>query len=142
MAFYGNDILFYNFETLQTNYADAKFIVNKDFSYKSLKESIEKSISENTLSKKIVIAFDNSTVISTKEYQELIESCKDSKIYLVSSGKPLDSLGNYENVTIINFYNKIQKNKDYLMADGIHLTEKGNEALNKLLNDTLKETEK
>lgn len=142
MAFYGNDILFYNFETLQTNYADAKFIVNKDFSYKSLKESIEKSISENTLSKKIVIAFDNSTVISTKEYQELIELCKDSKIYLVSSGKPLDSLGNYENVTIINFYNKIQKNKDYLMADGIHLTEKGNEALNKLLNDTLKETEK
>ena len=142
MSFYGNDILFYNFETLQTNYADAKFIVNKDFSYKSLKESIEKSISENTLSKKIVIAFDNSTVISTKEYQELIELCKDSKIYLVSSGKPLDSLGNYENVTIINFYNKIQKNKDYLMADGIHLTEKGNEALNKLLNDTLKETEK
>ena len=139
MAFYGNDILFYNFETLQTNFADAKFVVNKDFSYKALKESIEKSISENTLSNKIVIAFDNSTIISTKEYQELIELCKDSKVYLVSSGKPLDSLGNYENVTIINFYNKIKKNKDYLMADGIHLTEKGNEALNKLLNDTLKE---
>ena len=106
-SFYGNDILFYNFETLQTSFTDAKFIVNKDFSFKSLKESIEKSISENTLSKKIVLAFDNSTVISTKEYQELIELCKDSKLYLVSSGKPLDSLGNYDNVTIINFYNKM-----------------------------------
>ena len=140
-TFYGNDILFYNFETLQTSFTDAKFIVNKDFSYKDLKESIEKSISENTLSKKIVLAFDNSTVISTKEYQELIELCKDSKIYLVSSGKPLDSLGNYENVTIINFYSKIQKNKDYLMADGIHLTEKGNKALISLLENTLKETQ-
>ena len=85
-----------------------------------------------------MLAFDNSTVISTKEYQELIDLCKDSKIYIVSSGKPLDSLGNYDNVTIINFYNKIKKNKDYLLADGIHLTEQGNEALNKLLNETLK----
>ena len=138
IAFYGNDILFYNFETLQANFTDAKFMVNKDFSYKALKESIEQSIKENTLSKEIVLAFDNSTVISTKEYQELIDLCKDSKIYIVSSGKPLDSLGNYDNVTIINFYNKIKKNKDYLLADGIHLTEQGNEALNKLLNETLK----
>ena len=139
MVFYGNDILFYDFETLQTNFTDSKFVINKDFSYKDLKESIEKSIKDNTLANKIVLAFDNSTVISTKEYQELIELCKDSKLYIVSSGKPLDSLGNYSNVTIINFYSQIQKNKDYLMADGIHLTEKGNNALNKLLENTLLE---
>ena len=140
-TFYGNDILFYNFETLQSSYSDVKFIVNKDFSYKALKESIELSIKENTLSKKIVLAFDNSTVISTKEYQELIELCKDSNLYIVASGKPLDSLGNYSNVTIINFYSKIQKNKDYLMADGIHLTEKGNKALLNMLEKTIKETQ-
>lgn len=139
MTFYGNDILFYDFEKLQTNFSNARFVVNKDFSYKDLKESIEKSLKENTLSNEIVFAFDNSTVISTKEYQELIELCKDSKIYILSSGKPLDSLGNYDNVTIINFYGKIQKNKDYVMADGIHLTEKGNEALNKILKKNLKE---
>mgnify|MGYP001270079585 CR=1 FL=1 len=43
------------------------------------------------------------------------------------------------NVTVINFYSQIQKNKDYLMADGIHLTEKGNTALNKLLESSLKD---
>ena len=139
MTFYGNDILFYNFESLQTNFSDARFVVNKDFSFKDLKESIEKSLKENTLSNEIVLAFDNSTVISTKEYQEIIELCKDSKLYIISSGKPLDSLGNYDNVTIINFYGKIQKNKDYVMADGIHLTEKGNGALNKILENNLKE---
>lgn len=135
--FYGNDILFYNFEAIQTNFSDAKFEVKKEFSYLDLKSSIEKAIAEDTLSKKIVIAFDNSTIISTKEYQELIELCKDSKLYIVSSGKPLDSLSKYDNVEVINFYSKIQKNKNYLMADGIHLTEKGNEALLKLLDKKL-----
>lgn len=135
--FYGNDILFYNFEAIQTNFSDAKFEVKKEFSYLDLKSSIEKAIAEDTLSKKIVIAFDNSTIISTKEYQELIELCKDSKLYIVSSGKPLDSLSKYDNVEVINFYSKIQKNKDYLMADGIHLTEKGNEALLKILDKKL-----
>lgn len=135
--FYGNDILFYNFEAIQTNFSDAKFEVKKEFSYLDLKSSIEKAIAEDTLSKKIVIAFDNSTIISTKEYQELIELCKDSKLYIVSSGKPLDSLSKYDNVEVINFYSKSQKNKDYLMADGIHLTEKGNEALLKLLDKKL-----
>ena len=42
MVFYGNDILFYDFETLQSNFTDSKFVINKDFSYKDLKESIEK----------------------------------------------------------------------------------------------------
>ena len=139
MVFYGNDILFYDFETLQSNFKDSKFVINKDFSYKDLKESVEKSIKENTLANKIVLAFDNSTVISIKEYQELIELCKNSKLYIVSSGKPLNSLGSYSNVTVINFYTQIQKNKDYLMADGIHLTEKGNTALNKILESSLKD---
>ena len=44
----------------------------------------------------------------------------------------------YDNVEVINFYSKIQKNKDYLMADGIHLTEKGNARLNELINEKLK----
>ena len=78
-------------------------------------------------------------MISIKEYQELIELCKNSKLYIVSSGKPLNTLGSYSNVTIINFYSQIQKNKDYLMADGIHLTEKGNNALNKILESSLKD---
>lgn len=49
----------------------------------------------------------------------------------------MDSLSKYDNVEVINFYSKIQKNKNYLMADGIHLTEKGNEALLKLLDKKL-----
>lgn len=139
VTFYGNDILFYDFEYLQTNYENERFEVQKDFSYKALKEKIEEEVKAGTLSKTIVLAFDNSSVISTGEYQELISLCKDSHIYLVSVNKPLDSLGNYENVTIVNFYSILKKNKDYLNVDGIHLTEKGNDALNGLLTKYLEE---
>lgn len=139
VTFYGNDILFYDFAYLQTSYENERFEVQKDFSYKALKEKIEEEVNKGTLSKTIVLAFDNSSIISTSEYQDLISLCKDSHIYLVSTNKPLDSLGNYENVTIINFYSVLKKNKEYLNVDGIHLTEKGNEALNNLLNKYLKE---
>ncbi len=137
ISFYGNDLLFYDFNDLQNNYTDSRFMVKLNYSYKDLKEDIEKTISENTLSNKIVFGFDNSTIISVKEYQELIDLCKEREIYIISTVKPLNSL-NGKNVYIINFYKEIQKHKDYLMADGIHLTEKGNARLNELINEILK----
>ncbi len=137
MSFYGNDLLFYDFNELQNNYSDARFTVKLNYSYKDLKEDIEKTIDEKTLSNKIVFGFDNSTIISVKEYQELIDLCKEREIYIISTVKPLNSL-NSKNVYVINFYQEIQKHKDYLMADGIHLTEKGNQRLNELINEKLK----
>ena len=137
MSFYGNDLLFYDFNELQNNYSDARFTVKLNYSYKDLKEDIEKTIDEKTLSNKIVFGFDNSTIISVKEYQDLIDLCKEREIYIISTVKPLNSL-NSKNVYVINFYQEIQKHKDYLMADGIHLTEKGNQRLNELINEKLK----
>lgn len=137
ISFYGNDLLFYNFNSLQENYSDSRFMVKLNYNYKDLKEDLEKIISENTLSNKIVFGFDNLANISVKEYQELIELCKERQIYIVSTIKPLTSL-NGKNVTVINLYNEIHKHKEYLMADGIHLSDKGNDRLIELINDNLK----
>ena len=137
ISFYGNDLLFYNFNSLQENYSDSRFMVKINYNYKDLKENLEKTINENTLSNKIVFGFDNLANISVKEYQELIELCKERQIYIVSTIKPLTSL-NGKNVTVINLYNEIHKHKEYLMADGIHLSDKGNERLIELINDNLK----
>jgi hypothetical protein len=129
ISFYGNDILFYNFDALESNFESARLFVSKDYTYKTLKEKIESSVKENTLSNKIVLAFDNSMNMDLKSYQEIIELCKDSTIYIVSTSKLTNSLNNYSNVKIINFYSDIEKNKSYLEADMVHLTEKGNAAL-------------
>ncbi len=137
-TFYGDDILLYNFDNLKTKFSDAKFVVSKDLSYKSVKENIETSIKDNTLSNKIVLAFSNENSISNKEFEELIELCKDSKVYIVAINESLDNLSSYENVSIIDFYTKLKKNDDYLLKDKTHLSDEGNKALLNLLTKYIK----
>ena len=45
---------------------------------------------------------------------------------------------NNENVEIINFYEQIKDNKNYLILDGLHLSDKGSSALSKILIEVLK----
>lgn len=137
-TFYGDDILLYNFDELKSKFSDAKFVVNKDLTYKSIKESIEASISNNTLSNKIVFAFSDEDSLSNKEYKELIELCKDSKVYIVSTYKSLDNLSSYGNVTIIDFYSKLEKNDNYLLKDKTHLSDEGNKALLNMIAKAIK----
>ena len=137
-TFYGDDILLYNFDELKTKFSDAKFVVSKDITYNSVKESIENSIKDNTLSNKIVFAFSNEDNMSNKKYKELIELCKDQKVYIISTYKSLDDLSSYENVTIIDFYSKLEKNEDYLLKDGTHLSEEGNKALLNMIAKAIK----
>ena len=94
ISFYGNDILLNAFDYLQTDFGDSKFVINKDFNYETLKEEIEKSIQDNTLTYKIVFAFDNTTNLSLAEYEELIKLCLDHEIYIISTNKSINDLYN------------------------------------------------
>ena len=137
-TFYGGELLLYNFDELKTTFSDAKLIVNKDITYNYIKESIESYIIDGTLSNKIVFVFSKDDNISTKEYKELIEQCQDSQIYLVSTYKSLDNLSSNDNVTIIDFHSKIEKNSNYLLKDKTHLSDTGNKALLDLINKYIK----
>lgn len=141
ISFYGNDILLTIFDELQSCFQDAKFIINKDFSYDTLKKEIIKEVQNESLTYKIVFAFNNQIKLSSSQIQELIQLCSNHKIYILSTDNAIIdyiSNQNYKNVTLINFYQEIKKHKDYLMIDGIHLTEKGNYTLTKILNDMIK----
>lgn len=132
ISFYGNDILLNVFDNIKGNFEDANFVINKEFTFESLKEQIEKHIKEDTLTYKIVFAFDNN-VISKGEYQEIIELCKDHKIYIVSVNEDLFSL-NSDNVKVIDFFHTADK---YLMADKRHLNSEGNIILGNLLIENI-----
>ncbi len=137
ISFYGNDILLNVFEELHEKYVDAKFIIKQDFSYDLLIDEIEKSIEDDTLTHKIVLAFDNSMNLSKENYESIINLCENHDIYILLIDNNVSNLER-ENVQILDFYNEIQNNDDYVMADRIHLTEKGNEALINILNDFIK----
>lgn len=121
---------------MQNEFNNAKFVINKDFNYKTIKEEIEKSLEDQSITHKLVFAFDNNSNLSLKDYQNLIELCKDNEIYILSVNNFINKL-NGENVKIINFYDKLQDNSDYVMIDGVHLSEKGNKALVEIMKDMI-----
>ncbi len=140
ISFYGNDILLNVFNYISEDFKDSKFVVNKEFTYNKIKSELENSINDNSLTKKIVFAFDNSSLLNIEEYENLINLCKDYQIYLLSTNETTNDLSKlkYDNVTIIDFYSKLKENNEYLLSDGIHLSKEGNEELSKILNENLK----
>ena len=136
ITFYGNNILLNAFENLQNEFNDAKFVINKDFNYKNLEEELIQSLNNGTITNKIVFAFDNSSNLSLKDYQNLIKLCKNNKIYILSVNNFTNNII-YDNVKIIDFNQILQDNSDYIMSDGVHLSEAGNRALVEKLKESI-----
>lgn len=133
ISFYGNDILIGAFNNIEASFENANFIIDQNFDYIKVKQQLEQFIEDDSLTYKLVFAFDNHA-ISKEEYEELITLCKGHQIYIVSTGEDLSSL-NSENVKVIPFNKEIDA---YLMADKRHLNEEGNARLSRLLKDTIK----
>lgn len=140
ISFYGNTLLLNSFDYLEKDFASANFIINKDYTYKSLNKELKASIENNKLTHKIVLAFDNTTNIKTTDYEQLVELCKDNELYIVATNTTVANLTkkNYSNLTIIDFTKELKKHPDYFMADGKHLSDKGNKALSKFLKKQIK----
>ena len=135
ITFIGNDLLLGIYDDLQISYSNDEFIIDNTLKYKSLKELINKKIKDKSLSYNVVLVFNSKSKLMKKEYQEIINLCKNYNIYIVDMNDTLNI--NKENVTIINYYKEIKKNDDYIDFDGIHLTDKGNKSLYKIINKNL-----
>lgn len=143
ISFYGNTLLLNSFEYIEKDFTTAAFIINKDYTYKSLKSEIEQALKNNTITNKIVLAFDNTTNIKTTEYEELLKLCKDKELYIVATNTTVTNLSkkNYPNLVVLDFTKELKKHPEYFMADGKHLSDKGNKALSKLLKENIKQND-
>lgn len=136
LTFYGNDLLLNAYDYISKEYKDSKMIINKDFTFESLKEEIKKSIEKNTLSYRIVFLFDATVKLTDNQYQEIIDLCKDRTLYFVLTSE-VEEHESTENVQWILMHEKLYSNRDYLMSDQIHLTELGNQEMLKELKEKL-----
>lgn len=143
ISFYGNTLLLNSFEYIEKYFTTAAFIINKDYTYKSLKSEIEQALKNNAITNKIVLAFDNTTNIKTTEYEELLKLCKDKELYIVATNTTVTNLSkkNYPNLVVLDFTKELKKHPEYFMADGKHLSDKGNKALSKLLKENIKQND-
>ena len=138
ISFYGNDILLNVYDSIQDDFKTAQFNINKQFDYESLKSEIEAAIANDSLTNKIVLSFDSLSGLSSSDYKKLIDLCLGKEIYVVATTQRIyNELSKIENINIVNFYQEIQNNPEYLMVDGIHLTENGNKALSRLLKESI-----
>lgn len=136
ITFFGNDILLNVFSNIESDYIENKFIIDKEFSFESIKTKLEEEINNNSLNNNVVFAFDSIANLKEEDYKVLIEVCKDRKVYILKTNNQTLDLDN--GVTIIDYYNELQNHKEYLMPDNVHLTEEGNKALGKLLKESIR----
>ena len=120
ITFYGNDLLLNVSKYM--DYKDADYVIDKEFNYNKLVESIKKKKPNYN----VVFVFDNSFKINNDQYKSIMNLLKDNKVYVVKVNNYLK----YDNTEIIEFKDM----NNYLMVDNVHLTGKGNEKLSELIN--------
>ena len=134
VTFYGNDLLLNNFANMQESFTNDNFVILNDNKYDSLKEKIENTNLTDTTTNKIVLLLDSSFSINSSQLNTLGKLVPNSILYFINiQDKTYDV--SVDNVKIIDFYQEIANNPDYLFIDKIHLTESGNSALTKFISE-------
>lgn len=136
ITFIGNDLLLNAFDYLKEDYPDALFEINKDFNYETLNNLLMDKQRQDTLTAKIVFVFDKSANLDYEKWQKIIEIVKDKDIYVITYDNEITEKLNdlkMDNIKIL----PLENNEENIMADGIHLAEKGNEKLQKLLKENI-----
>ena len=133
--FYGNHTLLNIYTTLQEIYENSRFTVQENYTINDLIDKLNKEIQDNTISKNIVISIDQEDT-TINDYQKIIDLATNQNIYFIYINHNPYNFKN-ENVVELDFYKEIKNNKDYLMVDGIHLSDKGNKRLIKFIQEEI-----
>lgn len=136
ITFYGDTFLLNIYDEIYANYKEEKFIIEKHFPKEQIISRLQTSIENNSLSNNLVFIFGNYSNLNFDDYLELIELCKEYKIYIVSVTNDLSKLESY-GATIIDFYSELTNNDSYLLADGQTLSEQGRKELVALITDNI-----
>ncbi len=135
--FFGNDLLLSSYQYIINDFIDSKFNINSSYNYNTLRDELISRYKASSLSSRIVLVLDSSFRMTEKQFKELASALKDTSIVLVYLNKDF----NYNKVQTIDFNNDIIDNKDYLISDAVHLSEKGSKALGAKIIEQLRDTE-
>lgn len=130
ISFIGNEVLLNMYNELEKDYSSAKYYIDKDYKFETIIKVIKKDIEDNTFSHKIVLLIDNSLNITDEQYNTIIDTSKDNKLYIVLFNRN-NTISN-NNTNIIEFYDY-----KYYMPDKIHLNTTGINELKTILDNML-----
>lgn len=132
ISFIGNDLLLNAYDYLKEDYPDSVFEINSNFNYEEVDKYLTKQIEDNTLTKEIVFIFDRQVNMTDDKWQKILTKINTSEVYIVLfDGEMISGLP--ENVKVLS----LASDSENVMADKIHLTNKGNELLQSILKENL-----
>ena len=132
VSFIGNDLLIKGYDYISKEYPTSNIITDDELDYNKLINII----SDKSLSYNLVLMIDKELELTDEEYNNIIELSKDHKLYIIDLNRKLNIEN--DNVVIIDFYNEINNNKDYISFDGIHLTDDGYNKLKEMIIEKVK----
>ena len=103
ITFIGNDLLLEIYDQLSKKYSDSEFIIDKDFTYKTLVKKIKSKINDKSLSSNVVLAFNKQAKLTEKEYKKIIEMLKGYNLYVTLMDRSIF----LDDVNMINFYSEL-----------------------------------
>ena len=136
IGFIGNSLLVNAFDNISVKFEDAQFVTNAQFNYQTIKKEIVQRLENEELNHKLVFLFDSNVELTSDQFQDLIDLCTEHEIYIVDINDKMNGF-QYQNVKVLNFYEEIMQNDNYLLVDKIHLTQDGNEALSMFLYNSI-----
>ena len=137
VAFYGNDALISAYGLIDEKFERSICNGSSEYDFDTLYAQIKEKTDSGTLEHRDVFLFDRTSGFSNSQYEKLIRLCQGHDVYLCRMDKK-----EYEfkgDVKIIDFYAAVENNPDYLMGDGVHLSEKGNAALANMIGKAIGE---
>ena len=133
VTFIGDDILLNVYNYLDDSIKASDFLTNKD--YNALMSELQNRINDGSLSYNVFWVIDSSSPFSKVEYINVIKLLSEHNVYVLNLKNAFDE--DYEGITVLDFNSILAENKNYIMADGKHLTESGNMALSEYISGTL-----
>ncbi len=137
VAFYGNDALISSYGLISEKFERSICNGNSDYDFDVLYQQIKEKVESGTLEHRVVFLFDRTAGFSSGQYEKLIGLCEGHDVYICKLDRKEYDFG--EAAKIIDFYSTIGNNPDYLMGDGVHLSEKGNVELAEMIFKTVGE---
>ncbi|MBQ9825868.1 MAG: acyltransferase [Firmicutes bacterium] len=132
VSFFGNDLLTNVYPLIQEDYAHASFRTYEQFDTDALLADMKTASGSMTLADKVLLLLDATVEITQDELRRIKDFCGERTLWLVTPGRTavVAADGSLTNVKTW----KPQGGKMF-MADDVHLTPQGNEALRKALLD-------
>lgn len=138
ISFWGNDLLLNLYDDIHTDLDICGMHLYSEENKDDWIADFEAAAKNNELTHRLVFAFTDDA-FDADEFNRILEMCADRFVYIVET-KTSDSMVKFferDNVSLIDFSKELNEHKEYLYADGIHLSPAGNSALGALISSII-----